>query len=294
MSIRFALARPAVRSAKSSTLGAFAVVVAAIAIAAPVRAGFDIFSVGGTASAASIQPTVDAFRAAIGGANNGNAGSVVGGRREINWDGGGATTATVSFLALTTFTNTRGATFGATGGLLQTPLDAPELTSIQPSYQTTFSAFSPLRVFTPRESNVTFGRFSLPGTNDGVSATTTAFGAVFSDVDLADTTKIEFRDTSNSTILTLNVPPGTVPNGSLSFIGAVANAGERIVSVRITTGNQGLGQVDSGGSPVDVVVMDDFIYAEPIVPEPAAATLALTALAAFGHQRRRLRRRVAV
>ena len=41
-------------------------------------------------TAAAIQNTVDAFRAALGDPNNGNnAGPLATGRREINWDGGG-------------------------------------------------------------------------------------------------------------------------------------------------------------------------------------------------------------
>ena len=41
-------------------------------------------------SVESIQGTVDAFRAALGEPNNGNAtGALPSGRREINWDGGG-------------------------------------------------------------------------------------------------------------------------------------------------------------------------------------------------------------
>ena len=51
---------------------------------------------GGTTLASSIQPTIDSFRTAIGGANNGNTLMAVGsGRREINWDGGGLTMATL-------------------------------------------------------------------------------------------------------------------------------------------------------------------------------------------------------
>ena len=44
-------------------------------------------------TAASIQSSVDAFRAALGDPNNANApGPLASGRREINWDGGGGTT----------------------------------------------------------------------------------------------------------------------------------------------------------------------------------------------------------
>src|SRR5213593_2229467 len=48
-----------------------------------------VFSDSG-ANNAAIQDTVDQFRTAIGGVNNGNAaGPIATGRREINWDGGG-------------------------------------------------------------------------------------------------------------------------------------------------------------------------------------------------------------
>ena len=44
---------------------------------------------------ASIQGTVDAYRAALGNPNNANApGPLATGRREINWDGGGGVEAT--------------------------------------------------------------------------------------------------------------------------------------------------------------------------------------------------------
>src|SRR5213593_4222010 len=46
-------------------------------------------------NAASIQSSVDAFRGALGNPNNGNTlGSLASGRREINWDGGGANNTT--------------------------------------------------------------------------------------------------------------------------------------------------------------------------------------------------------
>ena len=70
-----------------------------------------------------------------------------------------------------------------------------------------------------------------------------------------------------------------LPNGSLSFLGAVATAGERIARVRITTGNSALGPADANGNAIDVVAMDDFLYSEPIaIPEPASCVLAAMAL----------------
>jgi hypothetical protein len=47
-------------------------------------------------SAASIQSTVDQYRAALGAVNNGNNPGQTSGHREINWDGGSPTNATTS------------------------------------------------------------------------------------------------------------------------------------------------------------------------------------------------------
>jgi hypothetical protein len=257
------------------------------------RADFLTFFAGGTSATSSIQSTVDSFRVALGGSNNGNnPGPLASGRREINWDGGGATTATVSGPMLTAFTNTRGSTFSTAGtGFLQTPVNDPALTSFNPGYASTFSAFSPQRIFTPVTSNTTDVTFSVPGTMGATAATVAGFGAVFSDVDLPNVTRLEFFGSSGDQILSLNALPGTT-DGSFSFLGAVANAGEKIARVRITAGNSDLGPSEAVGSRVDVVVMDDFIYSEPnAVPEPTSlvlvGVLALSAVGGCGIRRRR-------
>jgi hypothetical protein len=55
-----------------------------------------------------------------------------------------------------------------------------------PSYATIFQAFSAVRLFSPIGSHSTEVRFFVPGSNGSVPATTTGFGAVFSDVDQPD------------------------------------------------------------------------------------------------------------
>jgi hypothetical protein len=265
---------------------------AAITLTAPgtSKAGFTTFSAGGDTTTASIQTTVDAFRAAVGNPNNGNtAGPLTSGRREINWDGGGATTSSPGPTPFTVFFNSRGAGITTPGtGFLQTPLDsaanAPELADINPTYVgsgTPFNTFSPVRIFTPVDSNITDVTFILPGSaptnvfGTGIPATVSAFGAVFSDVDLDTSTSLEFFDINgNSLTGVVNVAAGSVPDQSLSFLGLLANAGEQIARVRITTGTAALGPNDDPANGVDMVVMDDFIYAEPrSVPEPASLTL---------------------
>ncbi len=251
-------------------------------IVTPARAVFTPFVVGGDATPASIQPKVDEFRTALGNPNNANnPGPLAGGRREINWDGGGAIVASPVTTPFTGFQNTRGGTFTTSGtGFLQTPLNVAELTNINATYTTEFGTFSALRIFTPIGSNITDATFSLPGSNGAIPATVAGFGAVFSDVDTTNTTRMEFFDLGNNSIFTLNVPPDTVGDAGLSFAGALATAGERIARVRITTGNSALGPTDQNGDLVDVVVMDDFLYSEPVaVPEPTSAVLTIISLA---------------
>lgn len=259
-----------------------------ILIAVPANAGFTLFSVGGNSTTASIQPTVDAFRAVLGNPNNGNnPGPLASGRREINWDGGGAVVATPVGTPMTTFQNTRGGTFVTPGtGFLQTPVNDAALTSINASYATTFGAFSPVRIFTPLGSNITDATFSIPGTNGATPATVSGFGAIFSDVDMPGATSMQFFDSGNNLLTSIAVPTGSVPDGSLSFAGAIANAGEQIARVRIVTGNSALGPSDSNGNPIDVVVMDDFLYSEPI-PEPTSLAILLPGLLACGWRRAR-------
>jgi hypothetical protein len=265
-----------------------------ITLAAPgtSKAAFVTFSAGGNSTASSIQSTVDNFRTALGNPNNGNAaGPLTSGRREINWDGGGATTSAPGLTTspFTVFFNTRGAGITTPGtGFLQTPLDsaanAPELAALNPTYVgpgTPFNFFSPVRIFTPVSSNITDVTFIVPGSaptnafGTGIPATVSAFGAVFTDVDLATSSSLQlFGIAGNPLTGVLNVPIGTVPNQSLSFLGLVANAGERIARVRITTGTTALGPNDNPAQGVDVVALDDFIYSEPqAIPEPASLTL---------------------
>ena len=67
-------------------------------------------------TAASIQSMVDAYRAALGATNNGNApGPLADGRREINWDGGGSTATSPAPNPFDGFLASRGARFTTLG-----------------------------------------------------------------------------------------------------------------------------------------------------------------------------------
>lgn len=242
-----------------------------VAAAAPVT------TEGSGSTAAAIQGQVDIFRGILGDPLNGNSpGPLSGGRREINWDGGGATTAAPVGSPFAGFQNTRGALFTTGGtGFLQTPLDAPELLAINPTYGVDFEFFSPVRIFTPVGSNITDVTFTLPGA-PGITAYVTGFGAVFSDVDQVGVTTLQFFGLGNNPLGTFSVPAA---NNGLSFLGVSFNAGEQVGRIRITSGSVALGPDD--GPDNDVVVMDDFLFSEPqATPEPASILLFGTGLAA--------------
>jgi hypothetical protein len=236
-----------------------------------------VFQAAGPNSA-SIQSSVDAFRAALKGTNNGNSpGPLLLGRREINWDGGGnndATTAPVT--PFNVFLDTRGAQFTTPGiGLSQAPpAGGPQggLVGLfnNARYGTIFTAFSPLRLFTPVGSNITQSSFFLPGSNGKVPATVRAFGVVFTDIDQPDGSDISDVDRGSPTLMEFfdvegklifsSVVPASPGDGGLSFFG-IAFTDARIASVRITAGDDAAGLDDTPNH--DVVMMDDFIYSEP-------------------------------
>lgn len=223
-------------------------------------------------NASSIQSTVDQFRSAIGGINNGNApGPIASGRREINWDGGGSLLTAPGPTPFDVFLNTRGnrSTTPGAGFVQATPAGLADFFGNQ-SYATIFKAFSPSRLFSAIGSNLTETTFFEPGSGDSKPATTRAFGVVFTDVDLPDgsgpggkrgnrhaSTLVEYFGADGELLFSSFVAasPG---DGGLSFLGIVL-PDARIARVRITAGGAIPGADDSD----DVVMMDDFIYGEP-------------------------------
>ncbi|HET9314918.1 MAG TPA: hypothetical protein VFQ51_04975, partial [Vicinamibacteria bacterium] len=113
---------------------------------------------------ASIQSTVDQYRAALGAVNNGNnPGPLDNGRREINWDGGGSTATSPGPTPFTVFLQTRGANITTPGtGFVQAPLDGLVTTFGNDTYATIFQPFSPVRLFSPVGSNKTEVTFFVP------------------------------------------------------------------------------------------------------------------------------------
>jgi hypothetical protein len=222
---------------------------------------------GAGANAAAILPTVDLFRADLGA------------RREINWDGVPDSAAAPNFLP-GDFFNARGAFFSTPGAGVQVSADSANPTStpvrfghINPTYPDIFKTFSAERLFSPIGSSIVDLTFVVPGTN--IPAVTNGFGAVYADPDFVDATSFQYFDLLGHSLGLFSIP---VANNGLSFLGVTFDSAI-VQRVRIVYGSVPLGPNDGNG--VDVAVMDDFIYGEPVqvVPEPTSLLLLATGCA---------------
>ncbi len=218
--------------------------------------------------AGDIGPAVARYRALLGPDNGGAPAGDPGGRREITWDGVPDSLASPNgypsaFFNAKAAPRARGAVLTTPGTGLRVSADAdnpagaaPRFADINPSYGAEFATFSAPRLFSPVGSNVVNLRFRVPGTNR--PAVVRGFGAVYTGVDRRESTAFEYFDVKGRSLGTFSVPVG---KRKLSFLG-VAFAKPVVARVRIEYGNRALGPDETGG--IDVAVMDDFIYGEPV------------------------------
>jgi hypothetical protein len=217
--------------------------------------------------ACDIQGAVDAYRSALGTLNPNQPGSFGSGRREINWDAVPAQ-----------FTNTdqfpadffNGAAPGrARGAVFTTPgtgfrVSDNNFKDVNPTYADQFKFFSPVKTFISVGDPVTGVDFFVPGTS--TPATTNGFGVVFSDVDHSGSAKLRCFDASGRDLGTYLAPPCP---GGFSFVG-VRFAEAVVARVEIISGHKALGadsfdiSTPNESPSSDLVIMDDFIYGEPI------------------------------
>jgi len=209
---------------------------------------------GAGATPADISSTVDAFRSVVGGD-----------LREINWDGVPDIRSDPNLLPGDFFNTTspRGVVLSTPGTGFLVSASGSGATPALFGFGSEFQTFSALKLFTAVSSNIVDVSFFLPGTM--TAATTSAFGLIFVDVEVAGSSTLEFFDGDDNVLFFSDAVVSG--NQGLSFLGAIVDAGgPQISRVRITAGlntilaNGVLGVVND-----DLVAMDDFIYATPTI-----------------------------
>lgn len=159
---------------------------------------------------------------------------------------------------------TRGAAFKTKGGEFRVSND-PRTgddrfdSIISKSQAAQFKFFSPSRLFSPLRSNRMNVAFRISARKK--RACVNGFGVIFADVDVARKTKIVFFDKRNKSFRTLFSP---TRDRGLCFVGL---CGVQICKAKITTGTislQSFGKKGVESKKRDVVVMDDFLYGEPM------------------------------
>lgn len=257
---------------KTMKLGQVSVLALSVLASLSARAAPVIFS-GSSIDASDIQAVVNQFRATLGTLNPNTTASFSNGRREINWDGVPDSFASPNSLPGNFFNvnSPRGVVLSTPGTAFQVSANAGgatpvEFGNINPAYGGQFRPYSPQRLFAPVGSNVVDVSFFLPGST--TAALTNGFGSVFTDVDFANVTGIEFFGENNVSLYSAFAPPAGVSSEGLSFLAVYFTEGNVISRVRITSGTTALGPNDGGN--IDVVALDDFIYGEPRRPGSAA------------------------
>ncbi|MEP7144325.1 MAG: hypothetical protein ABI707_15680, partial [Ferruginibacter sp.] len=215
----------------------------------------------------SIQNKMDEFRHLLGDQLNTTTGLTVG-RREINWDGV-PDSLVGKDLPLDFFNPSspgapqarqRGLTYAAAGHF---QVSSNNFRDVNSNAAGQFQAFSGDKVFANISSNA--WEIEVQKAGENIAASTRGFGVVFSDVDLPNSTSLEFFNGDKS-IGKYFVPPHDA-GSSFSFLGVYFNGAERITHIRVQhDGVLADGQKDiSDKGPSDLVVLDDFLYSEPVV-----------------------------
>lgn len=218
---------------------------------------------------ATILTKLDEFRALLGGPVNGTPNQTAG-RREVNWDGVPVANTNNNTFPLDFFNNTdaagpngrkRGLQYVNNGTLIR--LDSSDFSEIDASYANQFEPFSKKKMIVAVGTNVSEITFKVAGTT--TDASVKGFGVIFSDVDDANSTSVEFFNGTKS--LGVFKAPAAAGSAKYSFLG-VQFPVEKITRLKITAGNAalaaGVKDVTDGGTK-DLVAIDDVQYSEPLV-----------------------------
>jgi hypothetical protein len=211
-----------------------------------------------------INVRLDEFRQLLGSQLNTTPGAI-GGRREINWDGvpddllnkklPGDFFNPVGEQA--PVANQRGLVYSAAGNFQVSKTSFAEVNAAAAKELTSFSGN---KIFANTSSKLWDVEFQVAG--QALEASVKGFGIVFSDVDLPQSTSLEFFNDQRS----LGKFFAPAKNGSnFSFLG-VFFKNEKVTRIRVShDGPLELGQPDvSDNGTADLVAMDNFLYNEPV------------------------------
>jgi hypothetical protein len=225
-----------------------------------------VFAAGGDSSA--IVTKLGEFRNQLGATLN-TAPGAIGGRREINWDAVPASFTNNNNFPLDFFgqsdpalPNGRKRGFVLENNGVTFRVDSTDFSEISSTYASQFRLFSPKRLFMSIGSSESVAIFKVPGTT--TDAFVKGFGVIFSDVDNANSTSIEFFN-GNKSLGVYKAPISGQGAKGFSLLG-VYFPDEKVTRVKIRSGQTTLGATAldlSSGGATDVVVMDDFLYDEP-------------------------------
>ena len=211
-----------------------------------------------------IQDDVASFKNSLGPLNT--TPNATGGHREINWDA--VPDSLLDKPLPEDFFNPTSSNVSAAlqRGITYSPgqfvVSSNNFATINADASSEFSSFSGNNAF----ANTAVARWDVKFQKAGTTqaASVQAFGLVFSDVDEDNSTSVEFFDGDKS-IGKFFVPSHDITT-NFSFLGVHFKNKERITKVTVTHDGfleEGTKDVSQGG-PRDLVVLDDFIYSEPV------------------------------
>jgi hypothetical protein len=241
---------------------------------------------GGGSGQATAAAALASFQAAIGGVNNGAVTQpFASGFRAITWDGvkldgtdfgGGANTTVISQgnvvgIPLNRF-QPNGVYFGAVYAVSGSDATGNTFTSVNPSVAGLFPPFSPKNTFAMFNDNGIDFKFVLPSAADStiVSAASRGFGAIFENVEIANTTSIQYFN--GNTLLATEFAP-VAGKGKQSFVGALFSS-PIVTRVVLTLGTDVIftfdgttakpGPFADDGVSHNLVTTDNWAFAEPV------------------------------
>ena len=232
------------------------------------------------------------MKTAIGGVDNLNAAPQTSGFRTIDWDAvrldGTDVNPNTQVIDLNKTVAIPENRFQVRGTIFaeRFAVSGDDFASVNPATTGEFPAFSPKNTFVnfDKQSGQFDDRlikqsFTFPGTTN--AAGTRGFGAIFKDVEIANTSSIEYFNGSQS-LGKYSVPVGS--SGDTEFLGVLFDD-PIVTSVTLTVGTNSLFSFDGNSfqsfgaenlqNGIDLAVTDDFVYAEPTtakkVPESSTS-----------------------